>query len=78
MDFLLDELIIIMFLVLLLLLFISSLIAVNFYKFLLLETNDFTKKTGPEIEQEDFINNYGIIDDAEYILKEKITYFKDE
>lgn len=78
MDFLLDELIIIMFLTLLLLLFISSLIAVNFYKFLLLEQSDFTKKTGTEIEQGDFINNYGIIDDSEYILKEKINYFKDE
>jgi hypothetical protein len=78
MDFVLDELIIIMFLILLLLLFISSLIAVNFYKFLLLEPGDFTKKTGPEIEHGDFVNNYGIIDDAEYMLKEKINYFKDE
>lgn len=78
MDFILDELIIIMFLSFIILLFASSIIAVNFHKFTYLETKNFYKKKGVSVPETNFLFSYKIKSHAPQILKEKITYFKDE
>ena len=78
MDFVLDELIIIMFLAFIILLFISSVIATHFYKFLLLESKDLTRKTGISVKSQDYLFDFQVRDNSSQILQEKVTHFKDE
>ena len=78
MDFVLDELIIVMFLAFIILLFISSIIATNFYTYLLLESKDLTRKTGISVKNQDYLFDFQIRNNSSQILEEKVTHFKDE
>jgi hypothetical protein len=77
MSFLLSEFAIIMFLTFILILIASAVISLNFTKFLTIDVKDFKMQTGNRPQKMIYRPNFGITDETEEVLKERINHFKD-
>ena len=71
MEFVLNEFAIVMFLSFVLVLIAGFLMASGFWRFLIIQEIDFTKKLGPRPKSLDMIGSYGFIDETQEILKER-------